>query len=304
MTADHVDAVPRPSRGTVRVRRALWVVRLGVWCSVIAGWFVFFAPVGLGGGTTFTIVQGASMQPALYDGDLVLTRQQDSYRIGDLIVYPIDTNKAVIHRIIDGNATDGWITQGDNNDRPDAWKVPNDGILGKYWFMIPDVGHALEWLRKHPLYFGALVSGVVILLNLVRRRSRPHPLLAAAVAEGRRGPRLSGRPVEQVLVFVVACLSGVLSFISLILLFSAGILLSPSAGLMAAILLGSVLAGHWLLRRLADGRGVPEPTASQYVLGTRCWDVDDLPTPDHVLDVPNARALRDLTEKRRMAVLR
>lgn len=298
------SVVSRRRRGTTVARRWRRLLRLGFGTALLLAWWLFFAPVALGGGTTFTIVQGRSMEPTLYDGDLVLTRQRAEYAVGDLVVYPIATNKAVIHRIIDGSVADGWITQGDNNDRPDAWVVPNDGILGEYWFMIPRVGVGLEWLREHPLPFAAVVGSVVIAVNVIGRRRRLHPTLAAAVATGRRAPRLAGRPPEQVAMLFIACASGVVTFVGLTLLVAAGLVFSVVAAAIAVLLVASLTTVAVLMRRLADGHGVAEPLASQYVLGARCWDVDELPEVPDVVEATGPHALRDLIEQHRTCVLR
>ena len=84
------------------------------------------------------VVEGNSMLPTLYSGDLVVIykpRPQD-IRMGDIVVYrsPL-TGRLVIHRVIEINKCDNsycYITKGDNNLHPDNSPVlalePSTGI--------------------------------------------------------------------------------------------------------------------------------------------------------------------------------
>lgn len=107
--------------------------------ALVVGWFLW--PTSLGGCTTLTIVSGRSMEPTYYTGDLVVSRCGD-YEVGDIVVYnPPNVGAArVIHRIVDGDATDGWVIQGDNNDFLDPWQPTDERILGRSVLHLPKVG--------------------------------------------------------------------------------------------------------------------------------------------------------------------
>ena len=77
--------------------------------ATLVGAAVLALPVALGGNTTYTIVAGHSMEPSLESGDLVITRRQASYDVGDVVVYEIPEGSPgagvkVIHRIVADSA--------------------------------------------------------------------------------------------------------------------------------------------------------------------------------------------------------
>lgn len=303
---DDGDSPPNEFVAPPRRRRRLLTAALFV--ALLALWWFTLGPLPLGGHATFAVVDGSSMEPTLQGGDLVVARTQPSYDLGDLVVFPVAGGRVVIHRIMGGSAESGWITQGDNNDRLDDWVVPDDRILGRAWVEVPDVGGALLWTREHPLVFGAVVAAVVLVSGIVRllarRRSRLHPLLADAVASGRRTSRRAGRPVAEVLAFVSAGVAMVVAAVAVVVLAAVGVFVS-AAGLFAGVLL---VAGTTvflvLFKRLGDGWRVPEPDASRYALSGLCWEVAELPVPESVVECPTAVDLRHLAERLRLPVLR
>ena len=126
-------------------------------------------PVSLGGMTSWTMVVGHSMEPTMDPGDLVITRT-GHYEIGDVVVYaiPEDTPGAgvmVIHRIVGGDAVNGFITLGDNRDIRDPWRPRAEDITGEAWRVIPRGGWAIAWLRS-PLAIGLFMSITVFMLTV------------------------------------------------------------------------------------------------------------------------------------------
>lgn len=88
--------------------------------------------------TPLVVVEGNSMLPTLYSGDLVVIYKPppQNIRVGDIIVYrsPL-TGRLVIHRVIEINPCSGsycYVTKGDNNLHPDNSPVlalePSRGI--------------------------------------------------------------------------------------------------------------------------------------------------------------------------------
>jgi signal peptidase I len=75
-------------------------------------------------------MNGASMEPALQQGDLVLYRAAPflSVREGQVIIFRRGPDY-VAHRAIRLTA-DGWITKGDSNRHADAWTVTHDNFVG------------------------------------------------------------------------------------------------------------------------------------------------------------------------------
>lgn len=125
--------------------------------SFIAALVYFFWPTSLGGCSTLTIVSGHSMEPTYLTGDLVWSRCGEA-AVGDVVVYtPPDTGGArVIHRIIGGNAVDGWYLQGDNNTFIDPWTPDASLVVGVATAHIPRVGRAV-YIVANPYIWGSLL---------------------------------------------------------------------------------------------------------------------------------------------------
>lgn len=125
--------------------------------GLVFAW-VFLAPTKIGGGASYVMVQGHSMEPKFQSGDLALVRKASSYQIGDIVTYWDESMAAyTIHRIIDIKQ-DRYVLQGDNNSWIDPVYPSQEEIIGKLWIHIPRLGKAVEWLRS-PANF-ALVMGL------------------------------------------------------------------------------------------------------------------------------------------------
>jgi len=79
--------------------------------------------------TPFVVVEGRSMIPTLYHGDMVLVYKPapDEIREGMIIVYRSLEGRLVIHRVIKVNVLNGdyyYVTKGDNNLLPDNEMMP------------------------------------------------------------------------------------------------------------------------------------------------------------------------------------
>ncbi|WP_062077523.1 signal peptidase I [Demequina globuliformis] len=111
----------------------------------IAAW-LFVWPETMGGSMTYITVSGPSMEPLYESGDFVAARKQDSYAVGDVVVFTTGSAN-VIHRIVDGDGDSGFITQGDNNDRIDMWETTGDEVLGKAVIHVPGAGDIIMLIR-------------------------------------------------------------------------------------------------------------------------------------------------------------
>ena len=173
-----------------------------------AGW-IFFGPTQAGGGTSYAIIVGNSMEPGLHRGDLAIVRARSTYRAGDVVLYESrELGTKVLHRIL--RVENGrFVLKGDNNSFLDAEKPTEEQILGTLWIRAPAVGRATEWLRQ-PLH-SALLVGLVTLLALggglgagaaVRRGSQPRRPPRPASAP--RSPRALPDELKPVLTGLVA----------------------------------------------------------------------------------------------------
>lgn len=99
-----------------------------------------------------------SMIPAFYKDDLLITQNQKSYAIGDIITYksPIEENKYISHRIVELTNT-GYYTKGDNKPTKDIWLVTNDSIIGKTTYIANDLGFLISFPQS-------LVGSIIFLI--------------------------------------------------------------------------------------------------------------------------------------------
>ena len=145
--------------------------------GLVVAWFIALGPAPIGGPATYVVVDGTSMQPTFFTGDLAVVRHSDSYDPGDIVAFrPPDAEPTshglVIHRIVGGSAANGFLTQGDNRQSPDPWRTRPSDIVGRVWFSMPHVGRFIAQLRE-PLVVAPLASGLTVFLVLLgggRRR--------------------------------------------------------------------------------------------------------------------------------------
>src|SRR4051812_2473259 len=155
-------------------KRGIWAaLRLGL------GWGLFSLVAGLGlaavvvpaatGSTPLTVLTG-SMEPTLPVGTLVVVRPTpvEQISLGDVLTYQIEPGKPAVvsHRVIEvhslSTGATEFITQGDNNDAPDAAPVTAAQIKGTVWYSLPLVG----WVSIAVGQYGAWLAplGGVLLL--------------------------------------------------------------------------------------------------------------------------------------------
>lgn len=91
---------------------------------------------------TYVIVSG-SMQPKLQIGDIVIVKNYQNYKVGDIVTYRENDN-IVTHRIVhinkDKEQNDIYFTKGDNNNAEDNIMIQKNDIIGKVVKKIPKVG--------------------------------------------------------------------------------------------------------------------------------------------------------------------
>ena len=156
------------------VSRARSIARLiGTVLSLgcLVAWLAVLRPPALGGATSLVGVDGISMTPTFHNGDMAVVEKKASYHIGDIIAYhipkgEIGAGQNVIHRIVGGNGTTGFITKGDHNSYTDHfWHPTTTDVIGRVWFHIPHLAALLGKLRS-PLTL-ALAVGLVAFVILV-----------------------------------------------------------------------------------------------------------------------------------------
>lgn len=157
-----------------RARR--WLAR-GLSAALTAGIValtVVLWPASLGGATTWITVTGASMEPTYHLGDLVLARSGGDHDVGDVVVFAVPEGTAagslVIHRIVDRRDDGSWVTQGDNRDTADQWRVHDEHVVGRPVLQLPRAGRLAG--SGTPV---AAILGLAVALWLWPRRDDPAP---------------------------------------------------------------------------------------------------------------------------------
>jgi signal peptidase I len=253
------------------------------------------------------MVVGTSMTPTLHSGDLAIARASGTYDIGDLIAFRVDTGTQhglVIHRIVSGSEVNGWTTRGDNRSEPDPWVVTNTSIAGRYWFDVPAFGGFLAWTNQHWALFAGGCAGVALLAYVPWRRRRVSPVLAEAIARSSLEPRREGRTAAEYATLAVSGLAALVSLGVVGLLVASHQLATVRGAVGLLALAWSGASTLFLVQRLYDGRGLPEPQRSLYALSGRLRLLPELPAlDDDVHEMHSALELRSIAETHRLPVL-
>jgi signal peptidase len=159
---------------------AAWIVLAAV---TFLFWAHFLRPQSLGGGAAYVLVLGKSMEPRYHTGDLVLVRRREGYRVGQLIAYRVPkgdpmAGAQVIHRIVGGDATHGFVVQGDNRTQPDVWRPRPGDIVGAKALRIPHAIVVLQFLRA-PIFL-ALLAACFVFVHALSRDAESGPRAHAA----------------------------------------------------------------------------------------------------------------------------
>jgi signal peptidase I len=119
-------------------------------------------------GTKARIVGSGSMQPTIKTGSIVVTRPQDEYAVGDVIIFDDPRLGPNMHRIIEVRDIEGttyYATQGDAFDTPDHLLVPIDRVEGKVEMVFPYLGY-VAFIGS----FAAMVPIIIVVLYFLRKR--------------------------------------------------------------------------------------------------------------------------------------
>ena len=204
----------------MRTRHTRRLVSGGLGLIAVACLWFYFAPVGLGGSTTYVVTDGISMEPRFHAGDLVLVRSQSNYRVGEIVAYHSTVfHTIVLHRII-RRAGARYVFKGDNNNFVDFEHPAASQLIGALWLHIPGAGARLDSLRS-PALIGALVAvGTLLFAGAAftqrrRRRRRQRRAAENTRRPSRRPPPHSPGPAAGVLAIGIVAL---LPFVALALL--------------------------------------------------------------------------------------
>ena len=97
------------------------------------------------GRVSYVVTHGVSMKPLYSAGDLSIIVKSDSYEKGQIAAYhSAGRGSEVLHRIVGGSGTTGYVFKGDNNPEVDLQTPTADELIGRAVLHIPKGG---VWLR-------------------------------------------------------------------------------------------------------------------------------------------------------------
>ena len=157
-----------------------WMKKIGRYTTVatylFAALLLTFSAASVTGYVKARVVLTNSMEPTINPGDIVITANSDRVvpQIGSIIAYQArqfnGTPVGVFtHRIIGGNALDGWLMKGDNNPSPDIQKPKGADILGTVILTIPKLG--LLFNRRLLFTLIPLLVGLWFVIDTLKGRS-------------------------------------------------------------------------------------------------------------------------------------
>lgn len=137
---------------------------------VIASWlcfdkFVLKHQVPSIFGYSSLMVATGSMSGTIEEGDLIIIKDTDDYKIGDIVTFFQDGDDIpTTHRIYNIDDEGKWVTRGDANNSYDKRSITSDEIIGEVVLVIPYVGTFIDWAVEG----GGLIYiiGIFLILGL------------------------------------------------------------------------------------------------------------------------------------------
>ena len=116
-------------------------------------------------GYSSLMVATGSMSGTIEEGDLIIIKDTNDYKIGDIVTFFQDGDDIpTTHRIYNIDENGNWKTRGDANNSYDKRSITNDEIIGEVVLVIPYVGTFIDWAVEG----GGLIYivGIFLILGL------------------------------------------------------------------------------------------------------------------------------------------
>ena len=141
---------------------------------VLSAILLSFSALSITGFVKARVVLTGSMAPSINSGDIVILvpTAHVTPKVGDVVAYTgrrFDGSSVgtFTHRIIDGDAQNGFLVKGDANPSPDVQKPTLADISGVVFFTIPFIGQFLT--PKALLIFIPLIFGLWLVIDALRK---------------------------------------------------------------------------------------------------------------------------------------
>lgn len=140
--------------------------------AAVVVWAFTLRPQALGGPAVYVAVRGSSMLPTYEHGDLALVQSAATFHVGEVVAYRVPAGhvgagKIVMHRIIGGDGTSGFMLQGDHNSAADPWQPRQADMVGVATWRLPNAGRLIA-LVQQPVILAGLASAIVVTVFLAR----------------------------------------------------------------------------------------------------------------------------------------
>lgn len=155
------DAVKKP------IKIVVWCI-LGVillfiiiaLCSLLVQKYIKKSSVPMFMGYASMIVITGSMNGTIDEGDLIIIKKANDYKLTDIVTYIEKNGTVTTHRLINYGPEEGtFITKGDANPSEDIFPLAVDQIAGKVVAVIPKIGIVFNWM----LHGG----GIIYILSII-----------------------------------------------------------------------------------------------------------------------------------------
>jgi signal peptidase I len=130
--------------------------------------FVVYAVPGVVGADHGLVVLSGSMEPKMSPGDAVIVREVPASEIegGDIITFQRGSSDTpTTHRVIEKQQTESgvaYVTKGDANEDPDRGTVPHDRVVGEVIFVIPFIGHVIQFANTQVGFLALVLTPMVL----------------------------------------------------------------------------------------------------------------------------------------------
>ncbi len=125
------------------------------WNAASLGGNALPMPFGVGA----AVVLSGSMSPALQVNDLVVVKETDRYKTGDIVVYQSGA-ELIVHRIV-AQQEGRLVTRGDANNAADE-PIETRAVKGRVVARIPFVGVAVNALKSPAGILAVLVTAFIL----------------------------------------------------------------------------------------------------------------------------------------------
>jgi signal peptidase len=148
-------------------RLAVNVLAVLVIAAVVAP-FVVYAVPGVVGADHGLVVLSGSMEPRMSPGDAVIVREVPASEIErqDIITYQRQgSDTPTTHRVIEKQSTENgvaYVTKGDANEERDRGTVPHDRVIGEVIFVIPFIGHVIQFANTQIGFLTLVLTPMVL----------------------------------------------------------------------------------------------------------------------------------------------